>query len=140
MYVVNLQGVKKMNTKTMVKKYEAKGYTMQDLQGNWEAHREYGVRYNEWLSMMKGIVDQIPPKTSKIVMPAEIEKNRQTDARYAAAVQKLLDDGMPVEELQIRMKRYSYMHPAEQAKILEIMAIYRRTGDLVPLEKVRLTN
>lgn len=52
-----------MNTKTMVKKYEAKGYTMQDLQGNWKCHEKYGVKYTDWLQMMKDVVDQIPPKS-----------------------------------------------------------------------------
>jgi hypothetical protein len=51
-----------MNTKTMVKKYEAKGYTMQDLQANWKEHEKYGVKYPDWLQMMKEVVEQIPVK------------------------------------------------------------------------------
>jgi len=51
-----------MNTKTMVKKYEEKGYTMEDLQGNWRAHEKYGVTYSEWLQMMKAVVEQMPVK------------------------------------------------------------------------------
>ena len=51
-----------MNTKTMVKKFEAKGYTMEDLQGNWKEHEKHGMEYPEWLGMMKGVVEQIPVK------------------------------------------------------------------------------
>ena len=51
-----------MNTKTMVKKYEAKGYTMADLQGNWKEHEKYGMTYPDWLQMMKEVVEQIPVK------------------------------------------------------------------------------
>lgn len=51
-----------MNTKTMVKKYEAKGYTMADLQGNWREHEKYGVTYSEWLQMMKAAVEHMPVK------------------------------------------------------------------------------
>jgi len=54
--------VREMNTKTMVKKYEEKGYTMEDLQGNWRAHEKYGVTYSEWLQMMKAVVEQMPVK------------------------------------------------------------------------------
>ena len=51
-----------MNTTTMVKKYEAKGYTMADLQDNWKLHERYGVSYPEWLQMMKSAVEHIPVK------------------------------------------------------------------------------
>ena len=51
-----------MNTTTMVKKYEAKGYTMADLQDNWKLHERYGVSYPEWLQMMKSAVEQMPVK------------------------------------------------------------------------------
>jgi|GEM_PF-4557585 len=51
-----------MNTKQMVKKFEAKGYTMAELQGNWKEHEKHGIKYTEWLGMMKEVVDQIPVK------------------------------------------------------------------------------
>jgi hypothetical protein len=51
-----------MNTKTMVKKLEEKGYTMEEIIGNWKAHEKYGVSYPEWLQMMKSVVEQIPVK------------------------------------------------------------------------------
>jgi len=54
--------VREMNTTTMVKKYEAKGYTMADLQDNWREHEKYGVTYSEWLQMMKAAVEQMPVK------------------------------------------------------------------------------
>ena len=52
-----------MNTKQMVKKYEEKGYTMEDLQGNWKEHEKYGMEYPEWIKMMKSVVDKIQVKT-----------------------------------------------------------------------------
>lgn len=52
----------RMSTKTMVKRYEEKGYTMADLQGNWKEHEKYGVEYPDWLQMMKDVVEQIPVK------------------------------------------------------------------------------
>ena len=55
--------VREMNTTTMVKKYEAKGYTMEDLLDNWEVHAVRGVKYPEWLQMMKSAVEQMPEKT-----------------------------------------------------------------------------
>ncbi len=51
-----------MNTKTMVKKFGEKGYTMEDLQGNWKEHERGGTTYPDWLAMMKGIVELIPVK------------------------------------------------------------------------------
>ena len=52
----------RMNTRTMIKMYEEKGYTMADLQGNWREHEKYGVTYSEWLQMMKAAVEQMPVK------------------------------------------------------------------------------
>ena len=52
----------RMNTRTMIKMYEEKGYTMADLQDNWRVHEKYGVSYPEWLQMMKSVVEQIPVK------------------------------------------------------------------------------
>jgi len=54
--------VREMNTKTMVKKLEEKGYTMEEIIGNWKAHEKYGVEYPDWLQMMKEVVEQIPVK------------------------------------------------------------------------------
>lgn len=51
-----------MNTKTMLKMYARKGYSMADLQENWKEHEKYGVTYPEWLEMMKTVVEHIPPK------------------------------------------------------------------------------
>lgn len=58
----NTVKVPRMSTKTMIKKYEEKGYTMADLQGNWKYHERYGVSYPEWLNMMKTAVEHIPVK------------------------------------------------------------------------------
>lgn len=52
----------RMNTKTMLKMYARKGYSMADLQDNWRAHEKYGVTYPEWLEMMKTVVEHIPVK------------------------------------------------------------------------------
>jgi hypothetical protein len=51
-----------MNTKTMVKKFEEKGWTMEDLQGNWKAHETGGTTYKDWVSMMKQVVEKFPTK------------------------------------------------------------------------------
>ncbi len=50
-----------MNTKTMVRKFGEKGYTMEDLQGNWKEH-EGSMKYPEWVKMMKQIVEKIQVK------------------------------------------------------------------------------
>lgn len=74
--------------------------------------------------------------------PEEIEKLMEEKLweKYTGAIQRLLEDGMPLEELQTRMTRYQHLDLNHQANIMNTMAKYRRTGDLVPLEKIRLTN
>lgn len=74
--------------------------------------------------------------------PEEIEKIAEegTWNKYTAAIQRLLNDGMTIEELTTRMTRYQHLEYNAQANIMEMMFKYRKTGDLVPLDKVRLTN
>ncbi len=45
----------------MIKKFEAKGWTMEDLQGNYQEHEKI-MTYPDWVSMMKEIVDKFPTK------------------------------------------------------------------------------
>ena len=52
----------RMSTKTMVKKYEAKRYTMSDLQEHYQIHKAT-MSYKDWLQMMKNLVDEIQVKT-----------------------------------------------------------------------------
>lgn len=54
--------VPRMSTKTLVKKFEEKGYTVEDLNGNWKIHEEGGMEYKDWIRMMKCVVDEMPPK------------------------------------------------------------------------------
>ena len=54
--------VREMNTKTMIEKYQEKGYTVEDLQVNWKEH-EGTMTYPEWVSMMKQTVEKIPAKS-----------------------------------------------------------------------------
>jgi len=52
----------RMSTKTMIKKYEAKGYTMRDLQEHYQIHKAT-MSYKDWLQMMKDVVEVIQVKT-----------------------------------------------------------------------------
>lgn len=53
--------------------------------------------------------------------------------KYCKTIQTLLDDGMPLEEIQARMERYQDLDMNHQANIMNTMAKYRKTGDLAPL-------
>lgn len=50
-----------MNTKTMIAKYQEKGYTVKDLHEHYKIHESMG--YKNWVSMMKQIVEEIQVKT-----------------------------------------------------------------------------
>ena len=67
--------------------------------------------------------------------PEEIGKIMEENLwkKYTGAIQRLLNDGMPLEEIQARMERYQDLDMNHQANILSTMAKYRKTGDLVPL-------
>jgi DNA-binding transcriptional MerR regulator len=53
--------------------------------------------------------------------------------KYCKTIQTLLDDGMPLEEIQARMAKYQDLDMNHQANIMNTMAKYRKTGDLAPL-------
>lgn len=62
--------------------------------------------------------------------PEEIEKIQEKNMwdKYTRAIQRLLDDGMPLEELMGRMARYIHLKMNEQANIMDTMLKMRRGG------------
>lgn len=72
----------------------------------------------------------------KTLTPEEIDKI-QTELlweKYTEAIQRLLNDGMTLEELQARMTRYLNLDLNHQAIVMEMMWKYRRAGILPALK------